>query len=604
MDRDLTKKLKDAEELEQLDEYALWSSILLPARNNALDAGEELSLELRSEFIAFGLRLADHVQKVDQAYEPRIEIPDRDGAMLRDPDPTSVDEEVVAYWRSRFRSTSHPVMVARYADLVWEFGTRFGRKRDPEMARAAVSAIVLTAQTRRHKSLLRTFDLLHRAMALGRSLNDSDCTTAVASRVIELEEQVGEDHLLGLWGHSFDMLVAPRKRPCPELVEEVVEALEQRLSRLAARAPNQIAKKAKHAATRLGAYYARKKLPNEVRRVLVIYGSAVDGIASSVDGLGSAVMMERLAQLYQRYGLHEDAVGILKRLPEFHRAQAESLRPVTGTVEIPTEAIERFSLVIVHGGVWESIGRIVSYFTPTLEALEAELDAMREVAPLFTLLSTRTLDEVGRTTSVVGGADTEDRLFNVLPLHLVAQGISLRAALERLFEQPDATDDTVEFISASAVLPSGRLPLVKVAIDAFARGDRITFMHVAIPLIESMARTVLAIQGERTYQTNIRDGGVRFRTLDDLLSTAEFAAALGPDSQWYLRALLTDKRGWNLRNDLCHGLLSADSFVADRADRVLHVLLLLASLQEQHQETESEQHPSSVAPEANADGDP
>jgi hypothetical protein len=40
--------------------------------------------------------------------------------------------------------------------------------------------------------------------------------------------------------------------------------------------------------------------------------------------------------------------------------------------------------------------------------------------------------------------------------------------------------------------------------------------------------------------------------------------------QLYLLVVLADARGFNLRNDVCHGLMAADSFRKELADRVVH----------------------------------
>jgi len=44
----------------------------------------------------------------------------------------------------------------------------------------------------------------------------------------------------------------------------------------------------------------------------------------------------------------------------------------------------------------------------------------------------------------------------------------------------------------------------------------------------------------------------------------------------YLRILLTDARGWNVRNEVSHGLASFEMMSLAVADRVVHALLLLA----------------------------
>ena len=41
------------------------------------------------------------------------------------PDIKLADETVVSHWGERSRETTNPIMCARYADLVWEFGATY-----------------------------------------------------------------------------------------------------------------------------------------------------------------------------------------------------------------------------------------------------------------------------------------------------------------------------------------------------------------------------------------------------------------------------------------------------------------------------------------------
>jgi hypothetical protein len=45
----------------------------------------------------------------------------------------------------------------------------------------------------------------------------------------------------------------------------------------------------------------------------------------------------------------------------------------------------------------------------------------------------------------------------------------------------------------------------------------------------------------------------------------------------YLRNVLTDQYGWNIRNQASHGLLGADNFNLGMADRVVHAFLMLCT---------------------------
>ncbi len=68
------------------------------------------------------------------------------------------------------------------------------------------------------------------------------------------------------------------------------------------------------------------------------------------------------------------------------------------------------------------------------------------------------------------------------------------------------------------------------------------------------------------------------RSLGSLLADPQLESVLDPRIALYLRILLTDVRGWNLRNQVSHGLFQAAQVGPVLADRVLQVILLLTRI--------------------------
>ena len=66
------------------------------------------------------------------------------------------------------------------------------------------------------------------------------------------------------------------------------------------------------------------------------------------------------------------------------------------------------------------------------------------------------------------------------------------------------------------------------------------------------------------------------KNYDELLRVEMIAKTFGGDIVHYLRGLFSDQRCWNLRNRACHGIIPDASLNESAADRVFHVLLVLA----------------------------
>jgi hypothetical protein len=68
------------------------------------------------------------------------------------------------------------------------------------------------------------------------------------------------------------------------------------------------------------------------------------------------------------------------------------------------------------------------------------------------------------------------------------------------------------------------------------------------------------------------------KNITDILSDDVFASVAGEDVVWYLRSLLNDPRGHNIRNNVLHGLMPDSYFSHQIATRVFHAILWLGSV--------------------------
>ena len=82
--------------------------------------------------------------------------------------------------------------------------------------------------------------------------------------------------------------------------------------------------------------------------------------------------------------------------------------------------------------------------------------------------------------------------------------------------------------------------------------------------------------------------GMHVRNLDELLNDEIAVRSLGEDISFYLRSLLTDQRGMNVRNDVAHGLIPPEGFGSRTADRLVHAMLLFGNLRSKAIEIDEE----------------
>ena len=115
------------------------------------------------------------------------------------------------------------------------------------------------------------------------------------------------------------------------------------------------------------------------------------------------------------------------------------------------------------------------------------------------------------------------------------------------------------------------------AADAYLRGEHATAVHILVPQIEQAFRMCVALSNRSIYKKG-RHGGLNVKLLDDLLRDPIVEQVFGANAIQYFKVLLTDQRGWNVRNNICHGLIDVPDTSPVLTDRLLHVALILSMI--------------------------
>ena len=263
---------------------------------------------------------------------------------------------------------------------------------------------------------------------------------------------------------------------------------------------------------------------------------------------------------------------------------AAEMKVVTTSVDIPREQVDAFFDAMLEGSVTDVLARIAQHFLPDREELEAQLRDLANKAPLSYMMTHTIKDEVGRTVAVVGPLDQdfEGQLVRHVSQHLAISSIWLRETVQRGLDRGLLSAQALlDFLLDCPLFDEARRAILEAGADAYVRGDSVAAIHLLVPQVEQAMRQ-LAVGVNAAIYKKRPGGGVHVRTLDDLLRDEAVSAAVGPalgDGVLpYFRILLTDARGWNVRNTVCHGLAPVGALTMPVADRVVHVALVLSLL--------------------------
>lgn len=584
--KSLKKVLKDFDESsEKFAEHNLKSAIT-ECRKHLEEANKDIPSELAAESMAFSF-MEDYRDKDTGwgTYYGPFAVFQKDGQWVESPSIQLITQETLIYWKKRAKEAVHPILKCRYADLVWEFSQpTISKKPSFEMARIVIDASIDIAKGDLHRFEGNTIRKLRRAMGLALSLNDNKRIISVRDSIIAYEDTICDDHKRGLWGFAYDTLLEENKKvPLTEDIEnKIIEDLESRLTRVTDKpgSPEFNPFSAETAALRLASYYRRLDRSDDIKRVLLAYGKSFSEASKDAAGMVASAWLQRVHSVYLEFGMNKEAELIAAKLPELGQKTIDEMKSISHEVEIPKEKIDKYIAAMAEGELEFVLSRIAAKYIPSREETEDQLKEISKKYVFQSIVPKSICDKKGQTVAHIGNIleDLEGNVVHQMSQNIVFASFFLNQLLKELVTKFGLTAEKIGAeLYKSPVYSENKRDIVEAGLKAYLEDDFLVSIHLLVPQIEDAFRNIVEEMGGPIYRRN-RYGGFHLRTLDDLLRDERCIQALGEDALLYFRVLLTDTRGWNIRNSVCHGLPSIETFNPQVADRIVHALLVLAQL--------------------------
>lgn len=571
--------LEKIELLKKTSEHEIASEFrkLLP------ENGAEVSMELRAELMAFDF--VENYTNKDTGwgtyFGPMIVWNNGDGTSTESPSIRLVTPEIMDYWAKRAKETNNPILKARYSGLIWDFSKPIlSVNPDYKIGLDYIKSLIEIVESRNFKYETDLIIKIKRAIQLAIGLKAVELIENAKKATIELENEIAENDKPGLWGFSYDILVCNKKiNLTADEEEKIIKTLELRFVELSTE-PNLNPWNAEAAAERLADYYRKKGNEQKVKDIILQLGKAYEENEKTGSAMQISSWLQHLHKIYTDYGLTDEANAVLIRLRELGPKINEELKPISSSFEIPKDKLDAFINFIVEGDPNLIFHKIIQNFIPKKDEIKERMFELAKTAPLSYLISTSIQDNRGRVIATIGSLedDLDGRLINEISQSLSFQAIFVRHIFYKITSEKILnTDNFIDFIKDSPVFAESRLEIIQRGIQAYYDNDLVVAIHLLIPQIEEAVRNLIELAGGVVLKKN-RGGGYQLKTFDEILRDDIIKQVLGEDIQLYLRVLFTDPRGWNLRNDVCHGMSEIESFSFQAIERILHVILILGTI--------------------------
>jgi hypothetical protein len=570
--------LKDLENvINQISEFEICFKIL-----NFMQELKEIPQNLIWDAIAFALSERYFEEDLNREpnwetyFGPLVRWFTEGGKIIEYPNIQQITPETICYWEKRVQESKHPVFKARYSNLVWDFSEKItGKKPHFSIAQIFIDSVIEIAENnlQDHVFIIKK---LERAQSLALIINDKDRIEKLIDTIIKYEDTIANDDKLSSWGFSYELLVKNKKIKLEKNKEQkIVKELEERFERLLT---NDDPYPAKVAAFLLIDYYNRHKNISKIKSILLKLTAKIQERADKVSPLIASVWLEELYHLYFQYGFKNEADKILTKIKELGKKRHSEFKEIEIPIEIPKDEVERFINGLIEGDLKTALTNVTLFYIPKKDEIIKQLKDLLQKAPLFSSIPHKILDKNGRLIATIGPLkeDIDGRIVLQISQNMGISSSLLHETLKALIKKFNLNTETIiNYFYESYIYDEKRKKFFVQGIEAYLRNNYLTALHILIPQIEALIRNLAEKNGLQILKPS-RSGGFNYKTLDELLREEAINDILSEDICLYFRVLFTDPRGWNLRNNICHGITQIEHFNSITADRVFHAVLCLA----------------------------
>ncbi len=512
---------------------------------------------LRSMFEETGAeRLAAHRAAFDYVLQVKALARDRDDSQPFAPMfafeggiyPMPVDrmpEEALEEWVAALIVIDHPLLRSRYGDLLW--CRRFGTRPD-QFARRAMDGYEALATAGSDEYLTRTQSVL-RGLELALLIGDRARaslfgSTALTAAVAALDSEPDKP---GIYLTLLEGLAdAPTGVRPPGLLEAAMRA-------------EAVCSDKGFVADAAGDLLVQL-LPAEESRVEVRRRQVARWRdADAKNGPTRFTNLRRALELATTFGLRDVEVEVRRELQTIPVDEL-GLKPIGTTVEVPREELDSIIDALVGDDDFVSaLRRIGSYGPPSgdPDRHAALLDELRQAAPLTFLLSHHVIGPEGATVRELT-TDDDKSSEQISRQESISSMLTAAAIIAPSLDRAAAKYGVPDVVVIAGALQSQLIdePTSQAMGEAIRRhllGEHDAAAHQLVPRIEKVVRALARGAGVIVVAEprGAIPGGVR--PIGAIIP--ELAGVLDEPWRRYLRNLLTDELGLNLRNKIAHGLV-------------------------------------------------
>ncbi len=501
---------------------------------------------------------------------------DKNGNVYYFPDPQDLSAEIVDHWQARADSVSHPVLRARYADLVWDLSRKAaGRRPDARFARLAIDSYFDCVMQGRHADDYDDIDALERALQLSCSIRDEGRTATAKGLMLErFHKEILND---GWWLRLYEALTLNRRSGLSVGEKEgMVASLEALLLRFLGpdgRDPFGASRVANY----LGTYYSTQENFDRVSEVAIAVSEAFETLATEGSPLQAMAWLQTAIDYARRANDTERQRRLQVLREQAIRASGSEMKSFSTPIEFKKSDVQDL-IDYLHDDDWEqSLYNVAAYFIDPKSEVRFHTEEAAKAGPLMASMTMSIIGDDHVAAQVGGEEDPDGPLFRQAEFLRQFNRLFLCKALEAVVERHRLSPEEIAAFMQRLNLFSD-LPIVIAGVKAWLEGDFVKCLFVLVPQVEDAFRNLARRLGEPV--TKVKSGRAGWevsKNLGDFLAMDKIRGEIGEDIHFWIRSVFADARGMNLRNTIAHGLAGRNIATYYACDTVIHSLLVMGA---------------------------
>jgi hypothetical protein len=506
-----------------------------------------------------------------------------DGSTVWNPDPAQLTSAALALWREHLQACVHPVLRARYADLLWEFEKQVNGTKPPlQYAQTAMDAY-LTAAARSDAASHEVVVWLDRAISIATAVSDLTRLAAGVQQAIAWVKGTEAAQNARSYVFLFEA-INDNKRVAESEKTAVIAYLESVLTATT----DESGTKFDHAtaeivADLLATHFRRANNKTDAERVIRAAGLATEFAASQASALFAMTWLQKLLERYRNFGMTADADRVQVEARRRGMDSGEEMKKQAHTFTIPEETIVAYRNWLIEPQAPRAL--LLRWACNNVPSVEGARETLKESLTATPLLARISVTAINAGQFVSRAGSVEDDLEGRVAVHL-RQLIEMRFNLfvggwQHIQEnKPLSAEDILGALSVSPVFSEEGLELIGEGLKRFFADDHLGATHILLPQVECALRNLLGLLGRPTNKAVRGESGVmQERNMNEALGDPAVQSVLPENFQRHLQIVFASRLGFNLRNVVAHGLLPASQFSVLTSLMSLQGILLMSLIE-------------------------